>query len=72
MACYRMADEPIHPTHTGWEWVAGIGRGCGPPWGSRPEPHLRLDALDPIDRNVARAIGYVADQAAASESEGTR
>ena len=34
----------------------------GAEWMPWPEPHLRLDALEPIDRNVARAIGYVADQ----------
>jgi Predicted kinase len=29
-------------------------------WTSWPEPHLKLDALDPMDANLAKALDYVA------------
>jgi predicted kinase len=61
-------DRGLRIAEPSWQLVEEQGA----EWTSWPEPHLRLDALDPIDRNVARAIGYVADQVAASESEGTR
>jgi hypothetical protein len=36
------------------------------------ETYLTLDALEPIDRTVARASGNVADQVEDSGSENTR
>ena len=44
----------------------------GAEWTPWPEPHLRLDALEPIDRNVAGAMGYVSDHDPRSEPENTR
>lgn len=44
----------------------------GAEWTPWPEPHLRLDALEPIDRNVAGAMGYVSDHDPRSEPENAR
>jgi predicted kinase len=52
----------------GWHLVEEQGA----EWMPWPEPHLTLDILEPIDRNVARPIGYVADQGPRSESKNTR
>jgi len=51
-------DRGLAIAEPGWHRVEEQGA----EWMPWPEPHLRLDALEPIDRNVARAIGYVADQ----------
>lgn len=45
-----------HVTQQDAEWT---------PW---PEPHLTLDAIDPIEGNLARAIGYLAGRAEDPES----
>jgi predicted kinase len=61
-------DRGLAIAEPGWQLVEEQ-RAEWTPW---PEPHLTLDALDPIDRNAARAIGYVADQRPRSKSENTR
>ena len=61
-------DRGLAITEPGWHVVEEQSAD----WTPWPEPHLTLDAVGPMDRNVARAIDYVADQGTRSESENTR
>lgn len=64
-----LADEDLHRTRLGTRdrgfrlaeptWIDVERRRAE--WSPWPEPHLTLDAAEPIERNVARALSYLDD-----------